>query len=210
MVRESENMVQPILLDTQHNYERSITEIIVCTLDQSGIFSKVAGAISLAGANIINAKIFTLKNGIAIEIFQLQDLNGEVFDRSDRLAKMSVYVEQVLSGDLDITEAFAKRSSPYLKSRSKSVPLLGQVLIDNEASNINSIIEFTGRDRAGLLHDVTSAISEIGLSIVTAHISTYGTQVADVFYVKDNFGMKIVHQNKIKQIREKLLSVING
>lgn len=210
MVRESEAMVQPILLDTQHNYERSITEITVCTYDKHGLFSMVAGAMSLAGANIINAKIFTLKNNVAIEIFQLQDLNGEVFDRSDKLAKMSVYIEQVLSGELDIMAAFAKRASPYLRSRSKAVPLLGQVLIDNEASNIHSVIEFTGRDRAGLLHDVTHAIAELGLSIVTAHISTYGTQVADVFYVKDNFGMKILHRNKIKQIQDRLFSVING
>ncbi len=210
MVRQSEGMVQPILLDTQHNYERSITEITVCTSDQHGLFSMVAGAMSLAGANIINAKIFTLNNGIAVEIFQLQDLNGEVFDRSDRLAKMSVYIEQVLSDELNIAEAFTNRASPYLKSRSKAVPFLGQVLIDNDASNVHSVIEFTCRDRAGLLYDVTSSIAEMGLSIVTAHISTYGTQVADVFYVKDNFGMKILHNNKIKQIQEKLLSVMNG
>jgi len=210
MLRQSEGMEQPILLDTQHNYERSVTEITVCTPDQHGLFSMVAGAMSLAGANIINAKIFTLNNGMAVEIFQLQDLNGEVFDRSDKLAKMSVYIEQVLTGELNIEQAFAKRASPYLKPRNKAVPLLGQVLIDNEASNIHSVIEFTSRDRAGLLHDVTGAIAELGLSIVTAHISTYGTQVADVFYVKDNFGMKILHNNKIKQVQEKLFSVMGN
>jgi [protein-PII] uridylyltransferase len=210
MVRQSQSMDQPVLIDTQHIYERSITEITVCTIDQHGLFSKVAGAMSLAGANIINAKIFTLKNGIAIEIFQLQDLSGDVFDRSDRLAKMSVYIEQALSGELNISEAFAKKSSPYLRSRSKAVPLPGQVLIDNDASNIHTVIEFTGRDRAGLLHDATRTIAEMGLSIVTAHISTYGAQIADVFYVKDNFGMKILHEGKIKQVREKLLPVING
>ncbi len=210
MVKQAENMDSPILLDTQHNYERSITEIIVCTPDQHGLFSKIAGAMSLAGANIISAKIFTLKNNIAVEIFQLQDLSGDVFDRADRLAKMSVYIEQVLSGELDIAEAFAKRTTNYMRVRSKAVPLLGRVLIDNEASNVNTIIELVCRDRAGLLHDITKAIADMGLSIVTAHISTYGAQVADVFYVKDNFGMKIIHSNKIKQIQEKLLTVIGG
>jgi len=210
MVRQYSAAEQPVFLDTQHNYERSITEITVCTADRHGLFSMVAGAMSLAGANIINAKIFTLNNGIAIEIFQLQDLSGDVFDRPDRLAKMSVYIEQVLSGELNIPESFAKRATTYLKARSKAVPLLGQVLIDNDASTIHSVIEFTCRDRAGLLHDVTGAIAELGLSIVTAHISTYGTQVVDVFYVKDNFGMKIMHENKIKQIQEKLFSVMNG
>lgn len=209
MVRQSEIIERPILIDTQHNYERSITEITICTFDQAGLFSMIAGAMSLAGANIINAKIFTLKNNIAVEIFQLQDLNGDVFDRPDRLAKMSVYVEQVLSGDLDIMEAFASRNSRYQKTRGKSLALMGQVLVDNEASNLHSIIEITGRDRAGLLYDVTKSITDMGLSIVTAHISTYGMQVADVFYVKDNFGMKIEHDSKIKKIQEKLLGVIN-
>lgn len=210
MVRQSESMEQPILLDTQHNYERSVTEITVCTPDKHGLFSMVAGAMSLAGANIINAKIFTLKNNMAIEIFQLQDLSGDVFDRADKLAKMSVYIEQALAGELDIAEEFSKRSTPYMRSRNKAVPLLGQVLIDNEASNVHTIIEFIGRDRAGLLYDATRVIAEMGLSIVTAHISTYGTQIADVFYVKDNFGMKIIHQNKIKQIQEKLLAVVSS
>ena len=209
MMREAELNPQPLLLDTQHDYEKSITEITVCTLDIHGLFSMMAGAISLAGANIINAKIFTLKNGIAIEIFQLQDLNGEVFDNSGKLAKMSVYIEQVLTGELNIAKEFATRPSPYQRSNSKAVPLMGQVLIDNEASNLHSVIELTGRDRSGLLHDVTNTIAGLGLSIVTAHISTYGTQVADVFYVKDNFGMKIAHANKMIQIQEKLLLVIN-
>ena len=210
MVRQSESMEQPVLLDTQHNYERSITEITVCTPDRNGLFSMVAGAMSLAGANIINAKIFTLKNNLAIDIFQLQDLSGDVFDRADRLAKMSVYIEQALSGELNIAQEFAKRSTPYMRSRGKAVPLLGQVLIDNEASNVHTIIEFIGRDRAGLLYDATRVIAEMGLSIVTAHISTYGTQIADVFYVKDNFGMKIIHCDKIKQIQEKLLAVVSS
>lgn len=210
MVREAERENAPLLIDTQHDYERSITEITVCAVDQSGLFSMIAGAMSLAGANIINAKIFTLKNGIAVEIFQIQDLAGEVFDRADRLAKMSVYIEQVLSGDLNLTQAFADRATPYLQARKRALPLPAQVLVDNDASTIHSVIEFTGRDRSGLLHEVTRAIADLGLSIVTAHISTYGNQVADVFYVKNNFGMKITHATKIKQVREVLLAVAGG
>ena len=210
MVRAAENSAHPLLIDTQHDYENSVTEIIVCTLDSHGLFSKVAGAMSLAGANIISAKIFTLKNGIAVEIFQIQDLSGEVFDNAGRLAKMSVYIEQVLSSELNLEKEFKNRSvaRKIQHSRSKSVPLLGQVLVDNEASHIHSVIELMARDRTGLLHDVTRVIAGLGLSIATAHISTYGTQVADVFYVKDNFGMKIANATKTKQIREKLLEVV--
>ena len=210
MVRAVECDEKPLVLDTQHDHAQAITELTVCTRDQPALFANIAGAVSLAGANIINAKIFTLKNGIAVEIFQLQDLAGEVFDRPDRLAKMSVYIEQVLAGELDIESEFRKRKTPYLQARKNALPMPGQVLVDNEASNIHSVIELTGRDRAGLLHEVTHAIAELGLSIVTAHISTYGTQVADVFYVKDNFGMKITHSGKLKQMRVTLMDVVGG
>jgi [protein-PII] uridylyltransferase len=209
MMKQAKSMSLPLLLDTHHTYEHSITEIIVCTYDQNGLFSKIAGAMALSGANIINAKIFTLKNGMVVDVFQVQDAMGQVFDRPDRLAKMSVYMEQALSDELDIAEAFRERQSQYINPSSIAVPLPGQVFIENDASNICSVIELSGQDRTGFLYDVTSAIAELGLSIATAHISTYGTQVADVFYVKDIFGMKITHRTKLMQVREALLRTIN-
>jgi [protein-PII] uridylyltransferase len=209
MMKQARSMALPLLVDTQHDYERSNTEIILCTYDQPNLFSKLAGAMALAGANIINAKIFTLKNGMVVDVFQVQDATGQVLDRPDRLAKMSVYIEQALSGELNLAEAFAKRPPEYLNASRNAVVLPGQVFIDNDASNIHSVIELTGRDRNGFLYAVTKTIGELGLSIATAHISTYGTQVADVFYVKDIFGMKITHDTKLKQVRDALLKPLN-
>jgi [protein-PII] uridylyltransferase len=165
---------------------------------------------SLAGANIISAKIFTLKNGMVVDVFQIQDIMGPVFDRSDRLAKMSVYMEQALSGELDLAEMFAQRASHYSNPSRSAVTSAGQVIIENDASNVCSVIEMIGTDRNGFLYEVTNTIADLGLSIATAHVSTYGTQVADVFYVKDVFGMKITHETKLRQVKEALLQTING
>ena len=74
--------------------------------------------------------------------------------------------------------------------------------IDNPASNTFTVIEVNGRDRPGLLHDVTAAISEQGLQIGSAHITTYGERAVDVFYVKDLFGLKVVNQDKLKQVAD--------
>lgn len=208
MLRQAQHMKLPLLIDTQHDHVRGITEFIICTFDQHELFSKIAGAISLGGANIINAKIFTLKGGMAIDVFQVQDVSYKAFDRPDRLAKVAVYIEQALSGELKLADMLAKRSLPLDKSRNVfTIP--GQVFIANNASNIYSVIELSGRDRAGFLYDVTRAIAELGLSVATAHISTYGTQVSDVFYVKDIFGMKILHETKLRQVRERLLEAVN-
>jgi [protein-PII] uridylyltransferase len=119
---------------------------------------------------------------------------------------MSVYIEQVISGELDLTQAFSKKHFRHTRT---ALPIPGQVLVDNNASNLHTVIEVTGRDRTGFLYQVTSAIADLGLSIATAHISTYGAQAADVFYVKDLFGMKIDHEGKLRIIKETLLDVIS-
>lgn len=204
MLKEAEATELPLLLDTHHTYEHSITEIIVCTNDQPRLFCKIAGAMSLAGANIISAKIFTLKNGLAVDVFQVQDITGQVFDRPDRLAKMAVYMEQALSGELDLARAFRERKGPLNPSRA-AIALPGQVFVENDASAIYSVIELTGQDRPGILYAITDAMAGLGLTIAAAHISTFGTQVADVFYVKDGFGMKILHPARLKQVEQRLL-----
>ena len=73
-----------------------------------------------------------------------------------------------------------------------------RVIFDNKASVSHTVIEVNGRDRPGFLHDVTSTLTAQGLQIVSAHISTYGERVVDVFYVKDVFGLKIEHEQKLR------------
>jgi len=83
-----------------------------------------------------------------------------------------------------------------------------RVLVDNAASATHTVIEVNGRDRPGLLYEVTRAITDLGLQISSAKISTYGERVVDVFYVKDVFGMKVEHDAKLDAIRERLLGAL--
>jgi [protein-PII] uridylyltransferase len=83
-----------------------------------------------------------------------------------------------------------------------------RVVVDNHASNTHTILEVNGRDRPGLLHDVTAAISDEGLQIASAHITTYGVRAVDVFYVKDVFGLKVENERKLAGLREALLKAL--
>ncbi|MFK4985410.1 hypothetical protein ACI4B7_26655, partial [Klebsiella pneumoniae] len=83
-----------------------------------------------------------------------------------------------------------------------------RVLIDNKASTTHTVIEVNGRDRPGLLYDLTRALTNLSLQISSAKISTYGEKAIDVFYVKDVFGLKIGHGSKLAQIRDKLLAAL--
>ena len=207
LMRDAEGVDTPLTLETSINRERDVTEVTLFTPDRHGLFSKVVGAMALAGASIVDAKIFTTSDGMALDIFWVQDARGGAVEQADKLDKLKALVEQSLGGPLDLGAALAERRS--LPRRAAAVfAVEPRVLIDNNASTRHTVIEVNGRDRPGLLYDVTRALTEVSLSIVTAHVSTYGERAVDVFYVKDVFGLKITHEGKLATIRTRLLEAL--
>ncbi len=206
LVREAEREDKPLAIDTRVDAARAITEITVYTPDHPGLFSQIAGAMALSGANIVDAKIFTMTNGKALDIFWVQDSESGAFDRPERLTRLTGQIEKSLSGQLRPRGELAGRET--LPKRARVFQVAPRVLIDNKASATHTLIEVNGRDRPGLLYEVTRALTELGLQIASAKISTYGERVVDVFYVKDVFGMKIEREQKLEQIRERVLEAL--
>ncbi|HLI21180.1 MAG TPA: ACT domain-containing protein, partial [Stellaceae bacterium] len=177
-------------------------EITLYTADHAGLFSRIAGALALAGANIVDAKIHTLSNGMALDTFWVQDREGGAFDQPQKLAKLSVMFENVLMGRLRPHADLAAPEKVPSRTRIFTVP--PRVLIDNKASGTHTVVEVNGRDRPGLLYEVTRALTRLNLQISSAKISTYGEKVVDVFYVKDLFGHKVEHERRLADIRAQL------
>jgi [protein-PII] uridylyltransferase len=101
-----------------------------------------------------------------------------------------------------------RMSKALIGRRMRAIHVPPRVVIDNHASNTYTVLEVNGRDRPGLLHDVTAAISEQGLQIASAHVTTYGVRAVDVFYVKDVFGLKVENERKLTQLRDALLAAL--
>ncbi len=199
LVRRAERDNQPLAIEHRIDGERSVTEVTIYTLDTHGLFARLAGAMAISGANIVDAKIFTLANGMALDTFWLQDLEGKPFDGPQRLARLAARVELSLSNRLDIQRELDGQKSSWPK-RDRVFTVEPRVLIDNSASDTFTVIEVNGRDRPGFLHVVTRALTRCSLQIASAHITTYGERAVDVFYVKDMFGLKVVNQSKLDQI----------
>ncbi len=204
LVQGAEAAKAPLTVDTRVDAFRAVTEVTVYTGDHPGLFSQIAGAMAVSGANIVDAKIITLANGMALDTFWIQDSEGGAFDGQ---AKLSANIEQVLMGKLRLDRELAARRS-RLPSRAAVFKVPPRVMIDNKASATHTLIEVNGRDRPGLLYDVTAAMTRLGLQISSAHISTYGERVVDVFYVKDVFGLRVEHDRKLEQMREALLQAL--
>jgi [protein-PII] uridylyltransferase len=207
LMREAERQGRPLTVESRSDRFQAVTEVVVFTADHPGLFSRLAGAMAASGASIVNARIFTTNDGMALDVFWIQDLQGKAFDRPDRLARLAVTIERTLFGELKLTQELPKRPGK-LPARAEVFTVEPRVLIDNNASNTQTVIEVNGRDRPALLYDLTRALFGLSLSISQARIATYGERAVDVFYVKDLFGLKIESESRLKTIRERLLEVL--
>ncbi len=210
MIRDAEARAAPLTVETQPLPARAVTEVTVYAADHAGLFSQIAGALAVASASIVDARIHTLTNGMALDTFWIQDAAGGAFDAPHRLARLFVLIEQALTGRIKLSAEIRKASKALLGRRVRAIHVPPRVVIDNHASNTYTVLEINGRDRPGLLYDITAAISEQGLQIASAHVSTYGVRAVDVFYVKDVFGLKVENERKLPQLREALLAALSG
>ncbi|MDB6180365.1 [protein-PII] uridylyltransferase [Paracoccus fistulariae] len=194
-----------IRIDLRADVDRDATRAAFVLADHPGIFSRLAGALSLMGANIVDARTYTTRDGYATAVFWMQDAEGHPFD-DDRLPRLRQTIHKTLAGEIVAHEAFARRDKPKKRNREFRFPT--HVTFDNEGSEIYTIIEVDTRDRPGLLYDLTRTLASNHIQIVSAVIATYGAQVVDSFYVKDMFGLKLHSEAKRDALEKKLRKAI--
>ncbi|MCA0042684.1 [protein-PII] uridylyltransferase [Celeribacter sp. ASW11-22] len=194
-----------IRIDLHQDDDRDATRACFALADHHGIFSRLAGALALVGANVVDARTFTTKDGYATPAFWIQDKDGNPFEES-RLPRLRQSIEKNLRGEVITGEALKSRDK--IKKRESKFNVPTSITFDNEGSEIFTIVEVDTRDRPGLLYDLTRVLAENNISIVSAQIATYGAQVVDSFYVKDMFGMKIHSESRRKTLEKRLREAI--
>ena len=171
------------------------------------MFSDISGAITIQEIDIQTAKIFTRKDGIAVDLFWVSP-GKRIILNYEKLDKIKNSIIK------NLTKGFYpdRQIANLWKSSSKGLNLfknVSRVMLYNDLSNSHSIIEVNGKNRPGLLYKLTKEIKSLGLQIQSASVSTYGDKVVDVFYVKDIFGMKIDSKTRedviIRSLKEILL-----
>ncbi|NVJ93454.1 MAG: [protein-PII] uridylyltransferase [Methylocystaceae bacterium] len=208
LVHRAKTADGPVHIDVEHDTFNNVSEIIVYTADHPGLFSIIAGAMALTSGSILDAKISTLSNGMALDTFSVQDQSAEAFDSEQKIKRLADRIDKALKGEMYPASELERVNANTMKSRRDVFQVPPRVLIDNRVSNAFTVIEVNGRDRLGFLYDVTRTLSELGLQINSAHIATFGERAVDVFYVKDVFGLKVSSDHKLETIRDKLLATI--
>ena len=188
---------------TEYYAARGATLVTVIAADHPGLFYRIAGGIHLAGGNIIDARIHTARNGMAVDNFLVQDPLGRPFSEANQLARIRKMIEDALANRVKLVTQLAAR--PHSRPRADAFAVSPGFEFDNAASNRFTVIEVNARDRPALLSRLARALFEAKLMVHSAHIATYGERAIDTFYVTDLFGEKIDSAQRLKALEKKLL-----
>ncbi len=186
----------------------AITHITLCLPNHHALIRDIAGNIALIGASIVGAKIFTLRDGMAVAMVDIQNRQAQAFDDDMRLERLRQTLLKTLHGKVNLALEVIKQQPAEYGSSLQALDVPNRIFIDNKISDKYTVIEVNGFDRIGFLYHVTAALIDLRLTIATAHITTYGEKAVDVFYVKDSFGLKVEHPLKLDQIREHVLQTL--
>jgi [protein-PII] uridylyltransferase len=208
MLRALEESGDPseIMIHLHPDTDRDATRACFVMADHPGIFSRLAGALALVGANVVDARSYTTKDGYVTDAFWIQDSDGHPYETS-RLPRLTQMIHKTLKGEVIARDAFKSRDKIKKRERAFNVPT--HISFDNDGSDIYTIIEVDTRDRPGLLYDLARTLANANVYIANAVIATYGEQAVDSFYVKDMFGLTYPSEAKQRALEAKLRKAID-
>jgi [protein-PII] uridylyltransferase len=204
-VGESESSGQTLATSVGFDAGRGVTELTVFAPDHPWLLSIIAGACALAGANIVDAQIYTTTDGRALDTISLSREFEHDEDEARRAARIGDAIEKAVRGEIKMPDIVGKRAPP--KGRLKAFAIEPEVSINNQWSNRYTVVEVTGLDRPGLLYELTTTLSKLNLNIASAHVATFGERAVDVFYVTDLTGEKITAPARQTAIKRPLLAL---
>lgn len=192
-----------LVIRHRHRHDKGYTELTVCAYDAYGMFYRTAGTIAAKNLNVLRAQVYTGRNGVMIDTFQITDAQGKLIIYDEVWKTITADLREVLSGERRPPEPH-----PSQFDRAVTATIPASVEFDNAISDALTIIDIVARDRVGLLYRITKCLYDLNLDIASAKIVTEGVRVMDSFYVSDLFRMKITDPERIAKIKDALMKVL--
>ncbi len=191
IAKHIEEIAKGVTVSTLFKDFSDFTNITIITKDFPSLLSKICGVLSINDVNIHDAKIFTRKDGIVIDTFNVTDFRTHKKVNPERYNKIKGDMHEVVTGMLQLNQEFARMKSRWWRIENKFFKRAGKVKISFERHEKYTIIDVFSPDRLGFLYQVTTQMNQLGLIIYFAKISTKGDDIVDSFYVLDRSGKKI-------------------
>ncbi len=199
---------KPLATEFSTDAFRGITELTIAAPDHPRLLSIIAGACATSGANIVDAHIYTTTDGLALDTVCVSRAFDQDEDEKRRAGRIANGIERALRGEIRLSDIVAAKDG-VPKGRS-AFELAPKIKFDNTASRRHTLVQVSGFDRPGLLYDLTRALADLRLNIVSAHVATFGEKAVDSFYVTDLTGAKIADPARETAIRRRLVEIFSG
>ncbi|HXV13641.1 MAG TPA: [protein-PII] uridylyltransferase [Candidatus Krumholzibacteria bacterium] len=215
MVRDHIQMIErlngePVVV--AHRFVGATHEITFCTHDKPYRLSELCGVLAINDFTILNAFAFTRRDGKVIDVFVVEPVDrGEALEPDETLQRVERIRDQLLGvfhGTLDLAAATQKHAHRWRRVAKGGIPVATQVTFENDVSDEFTIIDVFAQDRPGLLYTITRTLSQRGLTIARAKISTEGARAIDSFYVRGEEG-KVTAPVKLEETRAALGTAID-
>ncbi|QJQ31711.1 [protein-PII] uridylyltransferase [Sphingomonas lacunae] len=197
-----------LAIEASFDAERDATLVSVHAVDHAGLFYRIAGGIHLAGGNIIDARVHTTRDGLAIDNFLVQDPLGRPFNEDSQIARLKQAIADSLANRHRLVDRLVAK--PMARARADAFRIEPSAIIDNMASNRFTVIEVNAQDRPALLNQLAYALFQSKVMLHSAHIATYGERAVDTFYVTDLLGGKIENKTRLKTLEKRLVDAAAG
>ena len=179
--------------------ESGATRVSIFTPDREGLFYRICAGLASAGASIIDARIHTTRDAMALDNLLVLDGRGQPYRDRRQRARLVKAVESAL-----IASEPPALPSAEPPRRTHAFEVAPSVAIAERASTRTTVVEVNARDRPALLAALAAAIHRCGHTIHSAHIATYGERAVDVFYLTARSGAKLSAE-EIDGLRTQLL-----
>jgi len=190
------------LVATRQNKRRGTTEVFVHAPDQDGLFATIAESLDRMRLDVVQARIFTSNQKMAVDTFQV--LHGDAGEHDpDRIT-------HTLKRDLLQPVGLPAPASRRLPRRMRHFALKTRVTFGKQTSEGQTMLEIVASDRPGLLSQITATLVECGIRIHSAKIATFGNRVEDFFFVSDRHGHALTSQTRKDSLRQTLIRKLDN
>ena len=190
----------------RHKQGRLATEVSFCTMDKPYRLSQLCGVLTLNDCKILFANAFTRTDGVVIDVFDVVDISGTMPIDEERIQKLRGDLDNVLRGKTDVHTAVDTHIAKWRRTQRTTIPIPLKVEFHNDISSDVTIADIFAADQPGLLFKITRVLSDEGLTIHRARISTEAQRAIDSFDLQDIKGQKITSVARLRRIRSSLVS----
>jgi len=189
--------------------DRGCSRVKICTWDRSGLFSKLAGSFTAAGLNILSAQIFTRSDRVVLDTFDVTSARNGMLATKEEKEKFGQLLGKALLDHLDFDSLIARQKMVNPLYQSLEGEHIGtEIVFDNDTSQRCTVIDVETEDRVGLLYTLSQTLSELGLDISIAKISTEKGAAMDSFYVTELSGERIMAPHRQHTIEGRLRTAL--